>query len=107
MTNEESTLEVHDLGEDGDDWIVTGTTKDMLDEVILIAVAKAILDSRGIEEGAIENIQALPTHAVLTFRPDWGWEPIDPTQTDDECYLVHGDKVSESADKFAATRVFL
>jgi hypothetical protein len=100
-------LEVHHLGEDGDDWLVTGTTKETHDSDIHVAVAKEILDVIGINKEALETIEGLPELACLTFRPDWGYEPIDPQQPDDECYLVHGDKVPEGAEKFAGTRVFL
>lgn len=103
--SENAELEVHHLGEDGDDWLVTGTTKDTHESLIHVAVAKEILDANGIDKDTLDTIEGLPEFAFLTFRPDWGYEPIDPAHPDDECYLVHGDKVPEGTEKFAATRV--
>jgi hypothetical protein len=105
--SENTEFEVHHLGEDGEDWLVTGTTKETPDSAIHVAVAKEVLDVLGIDKDTLDLIGSLPELACLTFRPDWGYEPIDPRQPDDECYLVHGDKVPEGTEKFAGTRVFL
>lgn len=101
----ERQLEVIELGEDGEAWLVTGTTPETPDQLVHVAVAKHILDVCGIDEYTADNIKSLPEFATVSFRPDWGWKPVNPELPDDDAYLVHGDKVPAGVEKFAATRV--
>ncbi|KIA72725.1 hypothetical protein ANMWB30_24930 [Arthrobacter sp. MWB30] len=100
-------LEVHELGEDGDSWLVTGTAEDTHEHLIHIEVGTWLLNTCGFDEYCLETLQKLPTGATLTFRPDWGYVPLNPDDLSDECRLVYGDSVPPGIKKFTGTRVQL
>lgn len=80
-------IKVHDLGEDTDLWIVTGTTDaHSADE----AVRQRVEDLTG---ETIEALQDADDLVEFTFqnRKDWAWLPGgNPADPMDEAALVHG-----------------
>lgn len=103
---EEPTLVVHELGEEGDSWVVSGTTAETHPEVINRAIAKWVIDTCGISDGtAIDVIERLAQDPDHLFRADWAYVPVNDEHPDDECYLEHGDEAAEHLPRFAGTLV--
>lgn len=85
MSKTENT-KVMPLGEDGDLWLVTGTTD--AHSAWQAAHDYDIAESTGYE--VLEGMD--PDLATITYRTDWAWVPVDPNYPDDEEYLKRGDE---------------
>lgn len=105
-TRAEPVLEVHELGEDGDLWLVTATTADTHPVRINSEVAKWVIDTCGVNDGtAIDVIERLAQNTNHTFRDDWAYVPINPENPDDECRLTYGSDAPANLPRFAGTLV--
>lgn len=106
---EEPTIEVHEMGEDGDSWLVVGTAPDTNPARVRIEVAKWLVETIGVEDGdAVEAINLLRhDDTSFKFRDDWVYVPLSEEYPDDECLLKHGDEAPSDLPRFAGTLVQL
>lgn len=101
----ETILEVHELGEDSDSWLIAGTTPDTQISLVKLEVAKWILDTRGVDDLVGETIDALANDAQFVYRDDWVYVPVHAAYPDEECFLRYGDDASADLPRFSGTQV--
>ena len=91
-----------ELGEDGEDFIVTGVTSNYPGAAIS-AVRQYCVDSWGetLEHNSGEDYVALE---AAEYRTDWAWQPTNEDYPMDEALLVSGDK-AKNLSQFAGWRV--
>lgn len=105
-SQDETVLAVHERGEEGDLWLVTGTSADTHPERINSEVAKWVIETCGVKDGtAIDVIERLAQSPAHTFRDDWAYVPINPENPDDECRLMYGADAPANLQRFAGTLV--
>lgn len=98
-------LEVHELGEDGDRWLVTGTTADTHPSRVKTEVGKYLVDALGVGYDGLSTLIEDLKDAKLTFRDNWVLEPVDPAHPDEDSLLKRDEEADHALPRFAATLV--
>ena len=98
-------LEVHELGEDSERWLVVGTTEGTHPSRVKTEVGKWLVEMLGVDDAGLTPIIEDLKGAELTFRDDWVWVPVDPAHPDEECVLKRDEEADHRLPRFAATLV--
>lgn len=102
---EEPVLEVHGLGENGDRWLVTGTTEDTDPTRIRTEVGKWLIETLGVQDDQLPALLTDVKNAELTFRGNWVMEPVAASDPDGDRLLKRDEEADHNLPRFAGTLV--
>lgn len=98
-------FEVHDLGEDGDSWLVTGAAEETHPSRVKTEVAKYLVGSLGVGYDGLADLIGDLKDAKAVFRDNWVLAPVDPNRPDEGSLLKPDEEADHALPRFAATLV--
>lgn len=103
-------MNVYDIGEDSEKWLVSGTEDEY---EAMCTLGHYIISNQGLNEDTILLLKNIVDDADLVFRLDWAWQSRVPSFNYedgvdlDEAWLRHGGEVPDDEQRFPRFAGFL